>query len=69
MSMQRIEDNADLRQALPTFSVEELLDEAQFTFGYYGNALHNLQVERQDDAIERFCVVKAELARRLSAMN
>ncbi|MEJ6003829.1 hypothetical protein [Paucibacter soli] len=67
MSTQRIENISDLRQALPGFTAEQLLDEAQHTFSYYGNAVHNRQVEREDDAIARFAIVKAELARRLGA--
>lgn len=66
MSTSHIESVNDLRQALPTFTTNELLAEAQFTFGYYGNAVVNGQFERSDDAVERFNAVKDELARRLA---
>ena len=65
LNAHRIETVAALQAAIPSFTTEQLLEEAQFTFGYYGNAVHNRQVEREDDAIARFNVVKTEIGRRL----
>lgn len=62
-----IETLKKLRAALPTMSSEQLIAEAGNVFSYYGNAVHNAQPKRVDDAIERFKAVKAELARRLGA--
>lgn len=67
MYFKPIETTAELQAALPAMPADQLVAEAGHAFSYYGNAVHNAQTERVDDAIERFNAVKQELARRLGA--
>lgn len=53
-------------ERLPGMSPKELIAELQLSFGYYGNAAHNQQPERVDDALERFKAVRGEVERRLN---
>ena len=65
MTTDGIESTAALKMAINGYTPCQLLEEARFCFGFFGNAAHNQQGERKDDAIERFDAVLAELSRRL----